>query len=116
MNGMKENMSASPSRRRNRSTILTTSRALFMRVSKLSEGQSFVIECPNDIISTARNGQDNVHHSVRRVELIRRALRGGFRAVRVRYEQGFDVKCLIDGDPVGNEDAASFRVKVVRVS
>lgn len=115
MNGMKKNTGVSPTRRRNKMTILTTTQSAFTRVSQLRESQSLEIECPNDIISTARNGQDNVHHSVRRVELVRRAINGGYRAVRVRYQQGFEVLCHIVGVPVGNEDAASFRVRVARV-
>ena len=101
-------------RRNNRVTLLTTTRRDFARVANLKEGQTLVVECPNDIISSARNGRDNVHHSIRRVELLRRSFRGGYRAVRVRCEQGYEVNCLIGGLPVGKTDSPSFRVKVER--
>lgn len=108
--------SAEPRRRRNNNvTLLTTTRAVFDKVRNLREGQSLVVECPNDIISSARNGRDNVHHSIRRVELLRRSLRGGHRAVRVRWEQGNEVCCLLGSAPVGMKDAPTFRVRVERV-
>lgn len=106
---------ADPRRRRNNKvTLLTTTRAQFCKVKNLKEGQTLVVECPNDIISSARNGRDNVHHSIRRVDLLRRSFRGGHRAVRVRCEQGNEVGCLIGGLPVGVSDAPYFRVKVMR--
>lgn len=106
---------ADPRRRRNnRVTLLTTTRRDFTRVANLKEGQTLVVECPNDIISSARNGRDNVHHSIRRVELLRRSFRGGHRVVRVRCEQGNEVSCLIGGLPVGEADSPSFRVTVER--
>lgn len=101
-------------RRCNRTTILTTTRRAFDRARRLEDGQSLVVECPNDIISSARQGRDNVHHSIRRVELVRRSFRGGHLAVFVRCEQGDEVRCVLCGAPVGERDATAFRVRVCR--
>ena len=97
----------------NRTTIITTDAKTFSKAKRLRIGERLTIECPNDIISSAKGGQSKVHHSIRRVSLLRRHIAGGYRRVKVRCEMGNSVPCVLTGKITGVTDASSFKVEVM---
>lgn len=90
------------SRPHHRTTILTVSQRDFNRVLN---GEIVPVQFCNDIVSSAKGGQSTVHHSIRRIDLLRRQLAGGFRKVKIRYDADFTIDCLMSMDgPEGASD------------
>lgn len=85
-----------------RTTILTVSQRDFNRVLN---GEMVPVQFCNDIVSSAKGGQSTVHHSIRRIDLLRRQLAGGFRKVKIRHDADFTIDCLMSMDgPEGASD------------
>lgn len=95
-----------------RTTMLTTTRKEFDRVKNMADDEEVMIQFPNDIISSAKGGSSVAHHSVRRIDLIRRQINGGFTKVNVRCEQGFHIPCFIVSSVTGESDSCSGYVWV----
>lgn len=92
--------------------MLTVSRRDYIDAAT---GREVVVKCPNDIVRTARGGQDNVHHWVRRVVLVARSLAAGYDKVKIRWAgdcEAYDARVLaINGIEV-DADHFSCRIKV----
>lgn len=95
-----------------RTTTLTVSEAAYEKVANLRPGEETKVEFVNDIVSSARGGGSVVHHSIRRIDLLRRQLQTEFRNVKVRAEMGTEVNCLLVGWIGGESDACYGTAKV----
>lgn len=111
----KRRRSTDPSRSgrpHHRTTILTTDNRTYAKVRNLVQGEEMSVEFCNDIISSAAGGSSVEHHSIRRVNLLRRQMNGGFMSVKVRSEQGVSIHCTLVGELKGEDDACSCFVTV----
>lgn len=95
-----------------RTTALTVDSATFKRLANLKPGEELEVEFVNDIVSSAKGGNSKVHHSIRRVDLLRRQIATAFRNVKVRTEMGTEIACLILGRVNGESDACTGRVNI----
>lgn len=93
-------------------TILTTDERTYARVAAMTLTEEVEVEFVNDIISSAKGGSSNVHHSIRRSALLKRQMEGGWTKVKVRYTQGEEVIRYIVSRIEGADDACSARVWV----
>lgn len=93
-------------------TILTTTARTFARVAAMGLDEEVEVEFVNDIISSAKGGSDNIHHSIRRAALLKRQMEGGWTKVKVRFAQGEEVIRHIASRIEGDDDACSVRVWV----
>lgn len=84
-----------------RTTILTVSQRDFNRVLN---GETIPVQFCNDIVSTT-NGKNIDHYCIRRIDLLRRQVAGGFRKVKIRYSADLTIDCLMSMDgPEGASD------------
>lgn len=102
------------SRPHHRTTILTVSQRDFKRVLN---GETVPVQFCNDIVSSAKGGQSTVHHSIRRIDLLRRQLAGGFRKVKIRHDADCTIDCLMSMDgPTGASDDCYGLITVQNIS
>lgn len=89
-----------------KTTILTVSRGDFGRV----RGGGWVRVCfCNDIVSSCRGEpNDSVHHSIRRIDLLKRQAAGGYEKVKVRCDAGVEIDCRMSPDGPEVESDGSF--------
>lgn len=95
-----------------RTTILTVDGATYRKVANLKPAEELLVEFVNDIVSSARGGNSKIHHSIRRVDLLRRQLSTEFRNVKVRTEPDMAINCTLIGSIKGESDACSAKVFV----
>ena len=99
-----------------RTTTITTTRKTFETLMNIEPGVEVSVQFPNDLISSAKGGASTIHHSIRRVSLLRRQIIGGFSKVKVRCEQGVEIPCVLASDVYGADDDCVGMVKVIRVA
>lgn len=97
-----------------RTTTLTTDGETYMKVSRLREGETALVEFVNDIVSSACGGSSAKHHPIRRVKLLKNQVDGNFRRVKVRTEMEGSIPCLICGNVYGKEDACAGILSIKR--
>lgn len=97
-----------------RTTTLTVDSDTYKRVANLKPGEETEVEFVNDIVSSAHGGNSIDHHSIRRIDLLRRQISTAFRNVKVRTEMGTCVTCIIRGSLRGASDRCSARATVTK--
>lgn len=97
-----------------RTTTLTVDAATYNRVANLKPGEETQVEFVNDIVSSAKGGNSIDHHSIRRVDLLRRQIATAFRNIKVRTEMGTTILCVITGRVKGESDKCTAFATVMK--